>query len=172
MWQHLMMALNSPKRAVIYVDNKARWSTVANEGCLYLLIRSGYLVLLSHTHLEAGTLCFFCRSTRSLSPTWRYTSTNVLKAVSRTVAMGSPNSFTMQGTSRDTDRDCAPCLKQITQTLRVESGNHWHLRCKQQTVWSLFWQKINWYWNEGRETATFHVLTNYMELSTTREATR
>jgi hypothetical protein len=26
------------KHVVIYVHNKARWSTVANEGCLYLLI--------------------------------------------------------------------------------------------------------------------------------------
>ena len=68
---------------------------------------------LSHTHLDAGTVCFFCRSTRNLSPTWRYTSTNVLKAVSRTADMGSPNSFTTDGTSRDNDRDCAPCLKQV-----------------------------------------------------------
>jgi hypothetical protein len=36
--QHLIMVLNKPKHVVIYVCNKARWSTVANEGCFYLLI--------------------------------------------------------------------------------------------------------------------------------------
>jgi hypothetical protein len=39
MRQHLMMASNYPKHVVMYVYNKARWSTVVKEGCLYLLIR-------------------------------------------------------------------------------------------------------------------------------------
>jgi hypothetical protein len=54
MQQQLMMASNYPKYVVIYVYNKARWSTVANEGCLYLLI-------------------WYIRN-RMHSPTWKITS--------------------------------------------------------------------------------------------------
>jgi hypothetical protein len=99
---------------------------------------------LNHTHLDAGTLCFFCRSTRNLSPTWRYTSTSVLNAVSRTVDMGSPKSFTTDGTSRDNDRDCAPCLKQVILTLindtkrqREKGRNIQTLFCKQSSLITL-----------------------------------
>ena len=60
------------------------------------------------SYLAGGTLSFFCRSTRTLSPTCLYTSTSVLKAVSRTAAAGSLSSFTIDGSSRDNWIACAP----------------------------------------------------------------
>jgi len=48
----------------------------------------------------------------------------VLKDVSRTTDVGSPNNFTREGMSRDTETDCAPYLKQTTLKLINVTWDH------------------------------------------------
>jgi hypothetical protein len=64
MRQHLMMALNYPKHVVIYVYNKARWSTVANEDCLYLLICKVRIGLIIHAYF-LFSIQFVCEVPRT-----------------------------------------------------------------------------------------------------------
>lgn len=62
-------------------------------------------------HFPCGTRLRFCRSALNFSPTCLYKSTRVLKAVSRTVEIGSESSFTISGVNLLNASVWAPCLK-------------------------------------------------------------
>ena len=70
-------------------------------------------VLIKKSYFAGGTVYFFCKSIRSRSPTCRYTSTRVVRAASRTGAVGSETRVTIPGRSFEIRMLPDPCLEEI-----------------------------------------------------------